>query len=158
GTRYAVCEQPQPIVRDRCKMRPSFVGSGLSRTLLFAVLAVATPLAQQPAATGIAAANEWRQFRGSLRQTGVSASGPSATLKLLWTYDAGEIVESSAAIVDGVVYVGSGDGDLLALDLASGALRWKYTTGNLIGESSPAVGSGVVYIGDLGGLVHAVNV
>ena len=84
-------------------------------------------------------------------------SGPPATLKLLWTYDAGDLIDSSAAIVDGVVYVGGGDGDLLALDLATGKLRWKYATGNLIGESSPAVGPDAVYIGDLGGLVHAVS-
>ena len=67
--------------------------------------------------------------------TGVSASTPPATLKVLWTYDTKDVIDSSAAIVDGVVYVGGGNGDLLALDLASGKLRWKYTTGNLIGES-----------------------
>ncbi len=44
-----------------------------------------------------------------------------------------------------------------ALDIESGTLGWKYTTGNLIGESSPAVGSDTVYIGDLGGIVHAVS-
>ena len=32
----------------------------------------------------------------------------------------GDIIESSAAIANGVVYVGGGDGDLVALDLASG--------------------------------------
>jgi outer membrane protein assembly factor BamB len=53
--------------------------------------------------------------------------------------------------------VGGGDGDLIALDAASGALRWKYATGNLIGESSPAVGRDAVYIGDLGGIFHAVS-
>ena len=104
-----------------------------------------------------APANEWRQFRGNPRLTGVSASTPPATLKLLWTYDAGDVIDSSAAIADGVVYVGGGDGDLIALDLASGTLRWKYATGNLIGESSPAVGADAVYIGDLGGILHAVS-
>ncbi len=77
---------------------------------------------------------------------------------MLWTYDVGDVIDSSAAIANGVVYVGGGNGDLIALDLASGKLRWKYTTGNLIGESSPAVGDGAVYIGDLGGLLHAVNI
>src|SRR4029077_15306876 len=128
----------------------------LARTLVACLIAPALT-AQQPPATGAAPANAWPQFRGSPRQIGISSSIPPPTLKLLWTYNAGEIVESSAAIVDGVVYVGSGDGDLLALGMASGTLRWKYATGNLIGESSPTVGSGVVYIGDLGGLLHAVN-
>ena len=77
---------------------------------------------------------------------------------MLWTYEAGDVIDSSAAIADGVVYVGGGNGDLLALDLASGKLRWKYATGNLIGESSPAVGADAVYIGDLGGIVHAVSI
>ena len=38
-----------------------------------------------------------------------------------------------------------------------GKLRWKYATGNLIGESSPAVGAGAVYVGDLAGIFHAVQ-
>src|SRR5688572_23598339 len=80
---------------------------------------------------------EWRQFRGSAQLTGVSAGAPPATLKQLWSYKAGALIDSSAAVADGAVYVGEGDGDLLALDLASGKLRWRYKTGNLIGESSP---------------------
>ena len=77
---------------------------------------------------------------------------------MLWTHQLGDIIESSAAIANGIVYVGGGDGDLVALDLASGKLRWKYTTGNLIGESSPAVGTDLVYIGDLAGIFHAVHI
>ncbi|MQA30340.1 MAG: PQQ-binding-like beta-propeller repeat protein [Luteitalea sp.] len=135
-----------------------------SRSILaFVCLAVAGPQAQErlaepPPLLVSAPADAWTQFRGSPRLTGVSASAPAPVLKLHWTYDAGEIVESSAAIAGGVVYVGAGNGDLLALDLDSGTLRWKYTTGNLIGESSPAVTADAVYIGDLGGILHAVSV
>src|SRR5829696_2637371 len=120
-----------------------------------ALLIGAAPAAQQN--TGAAPADAWRQFRGSQRLTGVSASMPPAALKVLWTFNAGEVVDSSAAIADGVVYIGGGDGDLFALDLATGTQRWKYSTGNIIGESSAAVGPGAVYIGDLGGVFHAVN-
>ena len=124
------------------------------RTLFFFLvwlLAVA-PLGGQAPAT------EWRQFRGTPALTGASAGAAPGTLKLLWSYNVGGPIASSAAIAGGVVYVGGGDGDLVALDLASGKLRWKYTTGNLIGESSPAVSGDAVYIGDLGGVLHAVNV
>src|SRR4029453_10815596 len=76
---------------------------------------------------------------------------------LKWTYEGGESFESSPAIADGVVYAGAGSGDLLAIDLATGKLRWKHPTGNPIGESSPAVGGGLVYIGDLEGVFHAVR-
>ena len=99
----------------------------------------------------------WPQFRGNARLTGVATEVP-ATLSLKWTYEGGaETFESSPAIADGVVYIGAGNGDLLAIDLETGKLRWKYATGNLLGESSPAVGGGLVYIGDLSGIVHAVN-
>lgn len=141
--------------------KPTIVSKALIQTTgqirplaLIVLLCGVTASAQAPPA---APADAWPQFRGTPTLTGVSASMPPATLKVLWTYQLGEIIDSSAAIVDGVVYVGGGDGDLVALDLDTGAERWKYDTGNLIGESSPAVAGGAVYIGDLGGVLHAVN-
>jgi len=104
-----------------------------------------------------APSDQWPQFRGNPRLTGVAVSTPPATLKLLWTYAAGDLIDSSAAIADGVVYVGVGNGDLIAVDLATGKLRWKYPTQNLIGESSPTVGPDAVYVGDLAGVLHAVS-
>jgi outer membrane protein assembly factor BamB len=102
-------------------------------------------------------ADNWSQFRGNQRLTGVSLSNVPSDLKLLWTYEAGESIESSAAIVGGTVFVGSQKGELVALNLSNGAVYWKYTAGAPVGESSPAYNSGVVYIGDLAGLLHAVN-
>jgi outer membrane protein assembly factor BamB len=131
--------------------------SRLAFILLLVLLAPVAGAQQQPAPS-IAPANEWRQFRGSPRLTGLSSSTVPVTLKVLWTYELGDIIESSAAIADGVVYVGGGNGDLVALDFDSGKLKWKYSTGNLIGESSPAVGADAVYVGDLGGLLHAVRI
>src|ERR1700693_6004825 len=110
--------------------------------LLTFILAAAAASAQQK--------DDWPQFRGNYQLTGISTSAVPKTLKLLWTYDAGEPVESSAAIADGVVYVGSGAGYLSAVDLATGKLRWKYKVpAEGIGESSPAVANGTVYVGDL---------
>jgi outer membrane protein assembly factor BamB len=102
-------------------------------------------------------AQSWPQFRGNHQLSGVSASALPDRLTLLWTYEAEEVIESSAAIVDGTVYVGVGTGDLLALDLATGKLRWAYRASDMIGESSPAVATGRVYIGDLSGVVHGVD-
>ena len=77
---------------------------------------------------------------------------------MLWTYEAGDAIESSAAIVDGVVYVGSQTGELHAVNLADGKLKWKYkASADGIGESSPTVAGGLVYIGDLSGVLHAVQ-
>jgi outer membrane protein assembly factor BamB len=104
-----------------------------------------------------AAADAWPQFRGTPELTGVSASNLPAELKLAWSFEAGEAIESSAAIADGAVFVGTQKGELLALDLATGKLRWRYATREPIGESSPAVAGGIVYVGDLGGTLHAVD-
>jgi outer membrane protein assembly factor BamB len=102
--------------------------------------------------------DNWAQFRGNARLTGIAAGAPPpAQPALRWTYQAGEAIDASPAIADGSVYVATSSGDLIAIDLASGKLRWKYTTGGIIGESSPAVGGGQVVFGDLGGTVHAVS-
>ncbi len=104
-----------------------------------------------------APADNWSQFRGSPSLTGVSQSSVPQNLRHLWTYDAGDSIESSAAIVGGTVFVGSQKGELTALNLENGAVYWKYKIDAPIGESSPAYSRGVVYIGDLGGWLHAVN-
>ncbi|HEY3139359.1 MAG TPA: PQQ-binding-like beta-propeller repeat protein, partial [Blastocatellia bacterium] len=99
----------------------------------------------------------WAQFRGNHQLIGVSVSGVPRELRVLWTYEAGDSIESSAAISNGVVYVGCQTGDLAALSLSDGSVRWKYRATGPIGESSPCVSNGVVYIGDLNGTVHAVR-
>ena len=83
--------------------------------------------------------DEWPQFRGNYQLTGVSTSAVPKTLKLLWTYDAGEPVESSAAIVDGVVYVGSYDYRLVALSVAI-AIMASYAALDLAGRVTAARG------------------
>lgn len=99
----------------------------------------------------------WPQFRGNRQLTGVSSAVLPKTLRLLWSYETGDSIESSAAILEGIVFVGSQSGDLLAINLETGSLRWKYSTQDGIGESSPSVGNGVVYVGDLLGTLHAVQ-
>jgi eukaryotic-like serine/threonine-protein kinase len=121
------------------------------KTLLLVLCLSVTVLGQD------SPAENWSQFRGNSSLTGVSNSTVPANLKQLWTYEAGESIESSAAIVGGTVFVGSQKGELVALSLENGSVYWKYSTGSPIGESSPAYSGGVVYIGDLGGVLHAVN-
>jgi outer membrane protein assembly factor BamB len=66
-------------------------------------------------------------------------------------------VESSAAVADGMVYVGSSDWMRLnAVDAATGQLKWYFNTK---GDPwcSPAVAEGVVYIGATGGYFYALD-
>jgi outer membrane protein assembly factor BamB len=122
------------------------VAGGLAASLAFATRADAQT------------ADAWPQFRGNPFLAGVSPAILPAELKVAWTFEAGESIESSAAIVEGVVYVGRTGGELLALDLETGKVRWRYAVeGEGIGESSPFVAGGIVYVGDLKGNVHAVG-
>jgi outer membrane protein assembly factor BamB len=74
------------------------------------------------------------------------------------------VVHATPAVADGVVYIGSWDRNLYALDAATGAERWRYTTGNdtviynQIGiASSAAVKDGLVFVGGRDGKFHVVD-
>ncbi len=67
-----------------------------------------------------------------------------------------DVFLSSPTVVDGVVYVGSGDQHVYALDLATGALRWSFATGDVV-HASPAVADGVVYIGSWDRNLYALD-
>jgi outer membrane protein assembly factor BamB len=96
-------------------------------------------------------------FRGSSSLWGGTETQLPKSLKLRWSYQARDSIESSAAIVDDTVYVGSMDGFLYAIDLTTGRVRWQYKTAGPVEESSPCVHDGVVYVGDLGATLHAVD-
>ena len=59
-------------------------------------------------------------------------------------------------MVNGVVYVGSYDGYVYALNASNGTLLWRYLTGNGV-YSSPVVVNGVVYVGSLDDYVYALT-
>jgi outer membrane protein assembly factor BamB len=59
-------------------------------------------------------------------------------------------------VSDGVVYVGSYDRNIYAIDAATGMKRWNVTTGGGIG-SSPCVSNGVVYVGSDDGAIYALD-
>jgi outer membrane protein assembly factor BamB len=73
-----------------------------------------------------------------------------------WSYATGDGVMSAPAEVNGVVYFGSFDSDVYAIQANTGAKRWNYTTGGPI-PSSPIVANGLVYIGSYDGNLYAIN-
>jgi outer membrane protein assembly factor BamB len=59
-------------------------------------------------------------------------------------------IGSTAAVVDGVVYVGGGDSAYYALDAQTGAVLWRHPMNVAADDfawSSPLVANGVVYVG-----------
>lgn len=72
----------------------------------------------------------------------------------------GAPIFATPIIQDSIVYVGSTDGRLYALNVADGSLKWKTATtpNGAIFTANPLIKGGVVYIGDYGGRCHAYNV
>jgi outer membrane protein assembly factor BamB len=70
----------------------------------------------------------------------------------LWSFPVAKMVNSSPAVLNGVVYFASSDGTIYALNAKNGALRCSFATGQFT-ETSPVVvedpdGSGpVIYLG-----------
>lgn len=67
-----------------------------------------------------------------------------------------DVYLSSPTVTDGLVYFGSGDGNVYALDAATGSLRWKYQTGDVV-HASPAVSDGAVYVGSWDSYFYAID-
>ena len=55
-----------------------------------------------------------------------------------------------------MVYVGSHDNKVYALDAATGEYIWSFTTGDMV-VSSPTVVGGVLYVGSYDHLVYALG-
>ena len=145
------------LVSSKCFKHKDTEEAQRSRPLMVFLCLVLSALFANPLFAQDTPADNWAQFRGNERLTGVSDAKLPSALKLLWTFEAGESIESSAAIVGGTVFVGSQKGELVSLNLENGSVYWRYKIDDPIGESSPAYSTGVVYIGDLGGWLHAVN-
>ncbi len=81
----------------------------------------------------------------------------AGTGAVVWSADIGHQsfqgnvgIGSTAAVVDGVVYVGGGDSAYYALDARTGAILWRHPMNVAADDfawSSPLVAGGVVYVG-----------
>jgi len=79
----------------------------------------------------------------------------AATGKQKWVHTTGVSVSLSPVVVEGVVYIGSGDDRVYAVEAATGEQKWVYSTGVSV-STSPVVVEGVVYF--VGGFkVYAVD-
>ncbi len=108
------------------------------------------------ATVNAAAVGDWTMFHSDTGHSGSSSSTGPTTSNLLWSYPTGGAVYSSPAIVNGVVYVGSDDGNVYALNAYTGNQLWEFFAFGAV-DSSPTVVDGVVYVGSGDGNVYALN-
>lgn len=84
----------------------------------------------------------------------ILSPGNVSRLVPYWTVTTGDVIRSSPAVANGVVYVGSDDHKLYAFQAASGQPLWSASTNGPI-YSSPAVANGVVYVGSADAKLYA---
>ena len=81
---------------------------------------------------------------------------PSTDESLLWSFHTEDWVVISPAVANGIVYAGSDDNHVYALDAETGALLWSFETGGVI-RSSPTVANDIVYVGSNDNHVYALD-
>ena len=131
------------------KQTASFSIAGLMLAIapLWLMLAFGSPANAQTSTTDTSP--DWTQYhrdnmqRWNPYETALGV-GNAGSLKLKWSY--GNWSYGSPAVVNGVVYFGSTDGNVYALNASTGVKLWSYNAYWNV-ASSPAVANGVVYVG-----------
>jgi outer membrane protein assembly factor BamB len=96
-------------------------------------------------------------FRNNLAHSGIYATAGVPKLNgVKWTFHTHGDVLSSPAIAAGIVYIGSNDGSLYAIDQENGQQKWRFHTDARV-PSSPAISNGLVYFGSYDGNFYAVD-
>lgn len=96
-------------------------------------------------------------FAANPAHTGIYASDNSDSPgDLKWKFKTDGKVFSSPIVYNNVVYIGSEDHNLYAINKITGDLLWKFNTGGAV-HSSPTVYKNVVYFGSYDGFYYALN-
>jgi len=156
-------------------MKHRIVLSVFTTILVFTILMVSADetsdlapkgIPQEKIASESLEVDSWPMFGYDLRHTGFSPSSAPDKPNLLWEFnpfpeepESKQYMESSPAVVDGRVFIGSSAADdkrVYCLNETDGTLIWSYETNGWI-TSSPAVFEGKVFIGSEDGSVYSLN-
>ena len=133
--------------------------SGLvTRLLEFRGLAFASlPMIIFASACADSPAPELRgMFRGDPAHTGVYGAVSADDHGMIeWSYQTEGPVRGSPLVDSDLVVIGSGDGNLYAIDRRTGRERWRFKAGSPI-HSSPAGYGDLIYFGDRSNFFYAV--
>ncbi len=98
----------------------------------------------------------WPTYRGGSQFRGVAPGTLADDYELTWTFKTGGSVKSSPVISRNLVFIGSNDQCLYAIDLQSGVKRWEVKTHGAI-EAPPIVVDNHVYVGSFDGQLYAIE-
>jgi outer membrane protein assembly factor BamB len=98
---------------------------------------------------------KWKfQTEGEKRFEGKHLHGSEPAAEIM--PDPFDFYLSSPALWGGAVYFGSGDGNVYGLDVATGTLKWKFKTGDVV-HASPAISDGTLFIGSWDSYFYALD-
>ena len=158
----AIVKQCESQAKRRYTIKFASITSGsliLAMLLTFLILFAFTDVMYRPtlALNSSSPPGQWTMFRHDLLYSG--ASGTSETQpqgEVQWTFQTEGAIQSSPAVVNGIVYFGSRDAKLYALDSATGDKLWEYQADSWV-ETPPAVVDGIVYFGSNDGFLYTLD-
>ena len=100
----------------------------------------------------IKVASEWSSKTYQNTRSSLSTAPLEPNVK--WRYKTGASVTSSPSVSGGLVFVGSRDDYIYALDQYTGELKWRYKTRRGV-WSSPSVSCGLVFVGSNDNYIYA---
>jgi len=119
----------------------------MTKTLAVLLLAAALP----------SAAAVEPMFRGGPAHAGVAGSeAPREFKRVKWAFPTGNRVVSSPVMNAGTIYFGSDDGNVYAVEAATGRQLWKRATKGPV-PSTPAVSGNRVYVTSYDGHLYALD-
>ncbi|MDE0325114.1 MAG: PQQ-binding-like beta-propeller repeat protein [Candidatus Poribacteria bacterium] len=91
-------------------------------------------------------AEDWHTFMHDLGFSGISPDkNLTPPLKLLWKFKTGGPLYASPVIANGILYIGSTDGKLYALDAKQWGVKWVFDAGDAIRYSATVLGNQVYF-------------
>ena len=109
-----------------------------------------------PSQSAAPAPPSWPIFRGNPALTGVANDNLPEKPALLWTFKTGGPVKSSAVIGDGLIFIGSEDGNVYALKFSEGKQVWAFKADSAV-EAPPLLAGNSVFVGSMEGWFYALD-
>jgi len=98
----------------------------------------------------------WPMFRGGQRLLGRASGTLPDSLRFAWKFKTNGQIKSSPAIDDHLVFIGSSDSNVYAIDLESGRQVWAYQTDDDV-EATPCLFEDSVFVGSSDGFLYALD-
>jgi outer membrane protein assembly factor BamB len=101
--------------------------------------------------------DSWPIFRGDRSLTGSVENGKTGTLKLAWRSKTRQEIIASPVYRDGIVYIATMDGDLIALESRNGKKAWARSYDTSF-EAAPLIVDNLLVIGTAEGSLIALDI